>query len=285
MKYGSKVLVTGATSGIGKVIVSELLKNGYKVAGASRRPAAHKTMIPISMDVTDDESVAQGVNEAIEKLGGIDILINCAGMGIAGSAEDTAADELMKQMNVNFIGAARICRYVLPHMRKNKNGLIVIIGSVAGFLSIPFQSAYSASKYALEAYTEALRMECAPFNIKACIIEPGDTKTNFTFNRILSKAAVENDAYREYAERAIYKMEKCEINGKDPSTVAKNVLRILRKRKPPIRVTVGIEYKLLRFAMRLAPSILVEWGLKRMYLSKKIKGESLAFKNYRNRIL
>ncbi|NLB80903.1 MAG: hypothetical protein GX800_04680, partial [Clostridiaceae bacterium] len=105
-----------------------------------------------------------------------------------------------------------------------------------------------------------------------------------TYNRVLGEAAIKNDAYRKFAERAIYKMEQCEINGKDPSTVAKAVLRVARKRRPPIRVTVGIEYKLLRFGKRLVPAAFVERLVKRMFLSEKIKGESLAFKKDRDRI-
>ena len=140
----------------------------------------------VQLDVCDDEPLRSQAY-VMNKEGRIDVLINNAGFGLSGAIEETSADEAISQLNTNFFGVHRMCRNVLPIMRRQKKGLIINIGSVAGLFSIPYQSMYSASKYALEAYTEALRLEVRDFGIRAVIIEPGDTRTEFTENRFYTE--------------------------------------------------------------------------------------------------
>lgn len=274
--YGKVVLVTGASRGIGRAIAMMLKDYGLHVYGTSRSKAITPLisgfeggffkMLP--MDILQEQSVQSAVQALLATEGRLDILINCAGMGIAGSVEDMTAEEFKQQMDTNVGGTLAVIRNVLPVMRRQKSGLIINIGSVAGVIGIPFQSAYSASKAAVAILTEALRLETAAFGIRACVIEPGDTKTGFTAARVFCKNAL-NPAYREVFERSVYSMERSEENGKDANSVAKAVMRLISKKNPPARVCVGAEYKAVRFLKRLLPGVLVEAILKQMYLNAK----------------
>lgn len=263
------VLLTGASSGIGKKTAQLLAEKGYNVYGTSRKVEFNNKqkgnikMIPL--DVCDDESVKRAVDYIINKENKIDILINNAGFGIAGSIEDTSILEAKSQLETNFFGAHRMIKEVLPHMRKNGTGKIIIIGSVAGFFSIPFQSMYCAAKYALEGYTEALRLEIKPFGIKACLIEPGDTKTGFTEGRVFVKKANMNSVYETAFKKAIGTMIKDEKNGHDPKEVANIIFKVCKRNNPPIRIVVGFGYKLLRFLKRILPTRIIEFALSKMY--------------------
>jgi len=181
------VLITGASSGIGLAAAQILHARGARVWGASRRVIAGE--IPwIAMDVTDDEAVDAGVRKLIEKAGRIDALITCAGYGIAGAIEDTSSAEAQAQFATNFFGTFRAVRAVLPAMRAQEAGRIVLVGSIAGRIGVPFQGFYSASKFALEGFAESLRMEVKPFGIDVSLIEPGDFKTDFTAARCAWRA-------------------------------------------------------------------------------------------------
>ena len=272
--YGNVVLITGASSGIGKATATILMNEGFRVYGTSRNAKnilEQKTnntgfLEMISLDVTKDESINTAINYILEKEGKIDILINNAGNGIAGSIEDTSFTEAKFQMEVNYFGTLNMIRNVLPIMRKNKNGLIINLSSVAGVISIPYQSMYSASKSAIEAITEALRIEVKPFGIKATAVQPGDTKTGFTGSRIYSKNA-ENEAspYYKSFNKSIKKMENDEINGVSPDKVAKVILNVIKRKNPPIKKTVGFGYKLLVLLKRILPSKVTELFVSMLY--------------------
>jgi len=202
--YGHVVLITGASSGIGKAAAEYLMKNGYKVYGTSRKEQADCTyegssggfIKMLKLDVCSEESIEKAVNCIMKEEGRINILINCAGFGIAGSVEDTSIDEAYKQFDTNFFGVLRMCRSILPIMRAQKKGLIINVSSIAGLISIPYQSMYSASKFAIEAATEALRCEVKPFGINVSLVEPGDTKTGFTCKREFTQGS-KNSVYEE----------------------------------------------------------------------------------------
>jgi len=179
--------------------------------------------------------------------------------------EDTSPEEAYKQFDTNFFGVHRMCRSVLPIMRRQKKGLIVNIGSVAGLVSIPFQSMYSASKYAIEALTEALRIEVKPFGIRVVVVEPGDTKTGFTGNRQFVKGSGDSSAYKGRFEKSIGTMVKSEMNGTDPEAIAKAVTRLTYRKRPPVRVVVGFSYKLIALLKRILPSRLVEFAVSKIY--------------------
>ena len=272
--YGNVILVTGASSGIGKAISEHLAQLGFRVYGTSRSTDNGRIVLSgenpsmgflrlVRLDVCDHSSVEKAVEYVMDAEGRIDVLINNAGFGISGAIEETSAEEALSQFNTNFFGMHRMCRRVLPVMRNQGKGLIINTGSVAGLFAIPYQAMYSASKYAIEAYTEALRMEVKEFGIRAVVIEPGDTCTGFTDHRYFCKESRES-LYKK-SKGSIEKMMKDEQNGAGPGQIAKIVERLLAKSNPPVRVTVGPMYKTFVFLKRLLPARLVELLLRKMY--------------------
>ncbi|MFL5381801.1 MAG: SDR family oxidoreductase [Longimicrobiaceae bacterium] len=245
------VLVTGASSGIGKACADVLHERGCRVYGASRTaPGMAAPWSRLRMDVGDEGSVGEGVGKVLEAEGRIDAVVNCAGFGIAGAVEDTSIDEAKAQFDTNFFGVLRVCRAVLPSMRERKRGTIVNVSSIAGLVSLPFQAFYSASKFALEGMTEALRMEVRPFGVHVVLVEPGDTRTKFTANRRKTEAALcEHSPYRPAFNEAMGVAESEELAGVDPVPVAKVVARVVHASAPDLRYTVGPTMQ------RLAPLI------------------------------
>jgi short-subunit dehydrogenase len=270
-RYGKNVLITGVSSGLGKACAQMFAQNGYHVWGVSRScgntvTQCGKGMIHTkSMDVTQDNDVHSVVGEIMEEAGQINILIHCAGMGISGAAEEVPIELAARQMDTNYFGVLRVNAAVLPHMREQGNGIVLVMSSVAGVISIPFQSHYSSSKFALEAYIEALRMECRPFGIQAALIEPGDTKTGFTASR--EKYSCADSAYDTVCKRAVEKMENDEQNGKPASSAAKTAFVLCAKKHLPIRRAVGWEYRALLFLKKILPARLVEFLVQKIYLS------------------
>src|SRR6266702_4538899 len=169
------VLVTGASSGIGQAIAQLLAERGFKIFGTARKPAAptlgNVTMVPL--DVRSDDSV----RACIDRVGPIDVLVNNAGYSLMGAAEETSLDEAKAQLETNFFGVVRMVKAVLPAMRKAGAGKIITIGSLAGITAIPFGSFYTASKFAIEGYSEALWHELRPLGISVSVIEPGFVHT------------------------------------------------------------------------------------------------------------
>lgn len=272
--YGRVALVVGASSGMGKACAEYLRDQGYYVYGTSRRAAFPEddsyrqekgflTMIPL--DVTDDDSIQKAVDFVIAQEGQINVLLNCAGYGLSGAIEDISREEAQHIFDTNMIGMMMVCREVLPHMRAQRRGLIVNIGSVAGLFALPFQSMYSATKYAVEAMTEALRMEVKPFGIKVSLIDPGDICTGFTKARQVAKAALTNPVYRERHDKAVNAMIKSELNGPGPEIVVRAFARILKSKNPPVRVITSLDYQAAALAKRLVPARLVEFIIERLY--------------------
>lgn len=264
-EFGSSVLVTGASSGIGKAIASLFAENGYTVYAVSRSIEEKREsigcgeIISIRGDITDIESI-KALRARIDKLS---IIIHAAGYGIAGSAEDVSGEIARKQMETNYIGPINVNNIFLPLLRENRKSLVIFISSIAGRVPIPFQSHYSSSKYAIEAYSEALRMEGKPFGLTTVLLEPGDTKTGFTSKR--KKYIPENSIYKTAADKAIAKMEKDEENGRSPETVALAALSVASKKNPPIRKPIGFEYSVLMLLLRILPQKAVEMILRKLY--------------------
>jgi NAD(P)-dependent dehydrogenase (short-subunit alcohol dehydrogenase family) len=233
------VLVTGASSGIGLACATHLAGRGYRVYGTSRRTGAGQAG-PVAMlvaDVTDDHSVEQAVAAVLEREGRLDIVVNNAGMGIAGPVENTSIEQAKRQLEVNFFGAFRVCRAVLPALRSQRRGYIVNIGSIGGLVAIPYQAMYSASKFALEGLSESLRMEVRPFGVKVVIIEPGDHKTAITENR--TEMSGGTDAYSQSFQAALARTAHDEQSGPGPEQVARLLYRIVNTRNPRLRYTIG----------------------------------------------
>ncbi len=264
-KYGKIALVIGASSGVGKVCANYLANSGYNVYGTSRKATFNINndkihMIPL--DVTDSLSIKQAVDYIIEKEGTISVLLNCPGYGLSGSVEDISTQEAKAIFDTNFFGIMEVIRNVLPIMRKNQTGLIVNISSVAGFISIPYQSMYSASKYALEAMSEALRIEVKSFGVKVSMIAPGDMKTNF--KRETAKNAL-NSCYQARCEKAVNKMIASEEKGPEAIVVVKELKKILKQKNPSIRRVVGWQYKLVGLLKKLLPAKIVEFVITKIY--------------------
>lgn len=266
--YGKNVFITGASSGIGKACAVTFAKAGCHVIGVARsceESIEHYENGGVlelhKMDVTSDAEVTQLIS-GIEK---IDIAILCAGMGIAGPVEEVSMLLAEKQMDVNYFGTLRVCQAILPKMREQRHGLLIVISSIAGKVPIPMQSHYSSSKYALEAMVEAIRLEMRPFGVQAVLIEPGDTHTGFTDNRQFYDNS--SSAYKEVCAASVGKMERDERNGRSPQSAADVALKLAGRKHPPIRIAVGFEYKLLMFVMRFLPDKLRAEILYKLYLS------------------
>jgi NAD(P)-dependent dehydrogenase (short-subunit alcohol dehydrogenase family) len=239
---GRVVLITGASSGIGEACARHLAQHGFRVFGTRRgagdAPAAEGFQTVV-MDVDSDASVAGGVAEVLRRAGRIDAVVNNAGWALAGAVEDTSADEARAQMETNLLGAWRVCRAVLPSMRAAGRGHIVNIGSIGGRVGLPFQAAYSASKFAVAGFTEALSGEVRPFGIHAVLIEPGNYRTSITARRRIAAGAENGSAYVAAFGRTLEVMERDEGRGGAPEEVARLVHRILRSRSPRLRYMVG----------------------------------------------
>ena len=257
-----KVLVTGASSGIGKETADLFAMNGFTVYAASRHPreTTNPSIIPIEMDVTDPASIS-GAAEKIDELG---IIVHCAGFGISGSAEMTPLERAKAQLETNYFGVLNVNNAFLPLLRKNRRSLVLITSSVAGLVAIPYQSHYSSSKYAIEAYAQALRMEASQFGVRVALVEPGDTKTGFTKARTSDEP--EDSPYYEQCKGAVEHMAHDEQNGKSPDSVAKVFLKLAFRKNPPIRCAVGFDYKTLAFLVKILPARLANWIVKMIYI-------------------
>lgn len=231
------ILITGAASGIGRACASHLAVRGHVVYGADRRELDPSLGVhPIVMDVNDDISVEQGIAQLLEEQGRIDVVVNNAGFGIAGPIEDTSMEEARAQMETNFFGPLRLIRAVLPQMRSQRSGLIVNMASIGGLIALPFQGLYSASKFALEGLSEALRMEVGRFGIEVVVLEPADCHTGFTAAR---QVVAIDAAYRDAFTKSLAVIEADEHHGADPSVVARRLEQVISARSPRLRYMAG----------------------------------------------
>lgn len=264
--YGKNVIVTGASSGIGKICAEGLANIGCNVVGLAlgceekTYNVGNGTIHLINCDVTKKEEV----EKVFENIKEVDIALLAAGIGIAGPEEIMPVELARKQMEVNYFGVLNVCNFILPIMRNNRHGLVVAISSVGGRLALPMQGHYSSSKYALEAYMECLRIEMKDFNVKTCLIEPGDTKTGFTGARKTYNP--ESNPYYDICNNAVKRIAHDEQTGKDPKTVLDVLLKIIDKKEPPVRVAVGFSYKFVCFLAKILPSKLVDYLLYKMYI-------------------
>jgi short-subunit dehydrogenase len=249
------VFITGISSGFGKQTATLLAQKGYKVYGTSRRDIeAGEGISVIKADVTDAASVKQAVESVLQIEDSINVLINNAGMGIAGSIEETSIDEVKLQMDTNFYGALHTIEAVLPSMREKRNGLIITISSVGGLMGLPYVGYYAASKFALEGLCESLYMEVKPFNVKVVLINPGDFHTNFTASRKIIAGATADSPYDNYFRKTLATIEKDELSGLPPEKLARKLLKIIEKKNPRARYVVAtFEQKLAVVLKYLLP--------------------------------
>lgn len=256
------VLITGGSSGIGYNTAKELAQRGYKVYAAARRtekmePLKAYGIVPFSMDVTDEKSMKDGVTMILENESRIDILINNAGYGFFGALENVAMEEARRQLEVNVFGLARLCQLVLPAMRKQHSGRIVNISSVAGKSVLLYGGWYHVSKYSVEAFSDALRMEMKPFGIDVVMIEPGAIKTDWGL--IAADHLEESSkgtAYETTARQEAANMRNLYLSKyiSQPDVVTKAICKAVGSRKPRARYRVGFASGTMLFFHNLLPA-------------------------------
>ena len=260
----SIALVTGASSGIGEITAERLASAGYKVYGTSRRgaQAGRRPFAMLPLDVTSDESVEAVVREVMRLEGRIDLLVNNAGFGVApAGAEESSIEQAQAIFDTNFFGIVRMTRAVVPHMRYQGSGRIINIGSVFGFLPMPYMALYAATKHAIEGYSESLDHELRTRGIRVSVIEPANTNTQFDANLLEPDSKL--DEYREVRAALAKKMKEFVAAGDKPGVVADAVLRAAFAALPKLRYTAGGRASGLQFLRRFAPARLVDAGIRK----------------------
>ncbi|MEM5948629.1 oxidoreductase [Spirochaetia bacterium 38H-sp] len=241
------VLVTGASSGIGRATAIFLAKKGYRVYAGARRTEKMEELKqyainPVKLDVTDEELAKSCIEKIERESGGVDILINNAGYGLYGTIEEVPIKEAKRQMDVNVFGLARMTQLVIPYMRKKKRGKIINISSIAGKLTTPLGGWYHASKFAVEALSDCLRVELSPFGIDVVVIEPGGIKTEWSdiaFDNLRKTSG--SGPYADYVEKVIAMFEKnyssARISG--PEIIAETIYKAMKAKRPKTRYAAG----------------------------------------------
>ena len=261
----SKVaLVTGASSGIGEATAQRLATAGYKVYGTSRRgaTAGQRSFEMLPLDVTSDASVEAAVKEVMRLEGRIDLLVNNAGFGVApAGAEESSIDQARSIFETNFFGVVRVTLAVVPHMRRQGSGRIINIGSVLGFLPMPYGALYSATKHAIEGYSESLDHELRTRGIRVSIIEPAYTKTRFDANFLEPDAKIEE--YREVRAALGKTLTEVMAAADEPGIVADVVLKAANAVRPRVRYTAGGLARRLRLLRRFAPTGVLDAGIRK----------------------
>lgn len=217
----------------------QLSRDGHKVYGTYRRDSDPIPGVTyLKADVRDEDSLKDAVNRVIEAEGRIDTVISNAGMGIGGPLEFTSIEDAQRQMDVNFMGMVRLLNLVVPVMRSQHHGHIICVSSIGGLMGLPYQGMYSASKFAIEGYCEALRLEVRQFGIHVTVINPGDFSTGFTAQRDKVCNPEAMAAYPGYAQ-SMQSIEHDENSGLHPDRLARRISRIVRKRHPRNRYIIA----------------------------------------------
>jgi NAD(P)-dependent dehydrogenase (short-subunit alcohol dehydrogenase family) len=261
----SKVaVVTGASSGIGEATAERLITAGYKVFGTSRRGAVggQRSFEMLTLDVTSDRSVEAAVAEVMRSAGRIDLLVNNAGFGVApAGAEESSTEQAQSIFDTNFFGIVRMTRAVVPQMRQQGGGRIINIGSVLGFMPMPYGALYAATKHAVEGYSEALDHELRTRGIRVSIIEPAYTKTPFDAHFVEPDATI--DEYRDARAAVSKRVQEAMATADEPRVVAGVVLRAATAACPKVRYTAGGAAGRLRFLRTFLPAHLMDAGIRK----------------------
>jgi NAD(P)-dependent dehydrogenase (short-subunit alcohol dehydrogenase family) len=263
-------LITGVSSGIGLATAKRLAAAGFRVFGTSRKPSdAGSDIEMLTLDVVSGDSVRSAVAEFIKKAGRIDVLVNNAGLGILGGAEESSIDQARQLFETNFFGTLRTIAAVLPHMRAQGSGRIINVSSVFGFMPAPFMALYSASKHALEAYSESLDHEVRGLGIRVALIEPAQTRTAFEQNMMtpdssLSAYDLDRGLFREAMAHGMAKADP-------PEVVAEIILKAANSVHPKRRYTAGKTAGLLWLLRRFAPAASFDQALRKTFDLRPLK--------------
>lgn len=266
------ILITGISSGIGKISSLTLAQNGYKVYGLGRKEIdfAHENIHFLQCDVTNKPNISSVINFIMEKENHIDVLINNAGAGIVGALDLSTKEDFDFQIRVNLEGVVNMCSAVIPIFRKQRSGMVINVSSIGGIMGLPFQGLYSASKFAVEGYSEALRLELYPFNIKVKLIEPGDFNTGFTSHRIRSEQTLQNADYQTQFEKTLKIIENNENSGSNPQRIANLLVKIIKSNSNKFRYPIGNTIEILSiYAKRFLPGRAYQSILRTFYQIKK----------------
>lgn len=267
MSNQNVVLITGASSGIGRSSATLLAAKGYAVYGTTRNPGAFQSIPDVDvlvLDVTSDASVRACVDAVMARRGRLDVLVNNAGYVLTGAIEEASIDDAKAQFETNFFGMLRMVKAALPIMRQQRTGTIVNISSLSGVVpGPPFCGIYSASKFALEAYSENLRREVKPFNVRVALVEPGSINTSLTSNR--REAAQRSSAYDSRRQRAVDALRSREARAPDAMRVARTVLAIIESRSPKLRYRVGVDAIVVPRLRQFLPESLFEKALAKTF--------------------
>jgi len=235
------ILVTGASTGLGFATAKALAAQGHTVYGTSRdiKRIKDAPFRPLQMEITDDTSVNNAIAEIIKNDGRIDVVVNNAGNGIASPLYATSVETAKKQFEVNFFGMVRVNSAVLPGMIEKGEGMVIQVSSLAGLFGLPYQGLYCSSKFAVEGYSQSLRMELRNAGVKVVVINPGDFKTSFTDNREKQVFPFRHEKLEKDFDTAVTNMARDEQNGSDPEVLAKQICKIVGKAKPAHNYLVG----------------------------------------------
>ena len=265
------ILITGISSGFGKQMAKLLAEKGHTVYGTVRKLTESDNLVhQLEMDLIDLDSIKGAVSTVLKKEGRIDVLINNAGMHSGGPIETMPIKLIKLQMDTNFMGMIHLIREVLPVMRQQGGGTIINFSSIGGLMGLPFQAFYSAGKFAIEGFSEALRMEVKQFKIKVVLINPGDFHTNNSANRRNFLAPTDNaDPYHEQFIKSLAAIEKDETNGWKPEVLARKIVRIVECKNPRHRyIIASFEQKLAVILKYILPG---KWFRKILEDHYKIK--------------
>lgn len=253
------ILITGASSGIGRETVRYFVARGWKVAATMRTPEKAGDLINIPgvaiypLDVTQPHGAEQTILKAWTDMDGIDVVVNNAGYGALGILEGAGDEQIIRQFDTNVLGTLRIIRYILPLMRKRRKGTIINISSIAGKMGLPLYSLYHASKYAVEGLTESLFYELYPFNIKVKIIEPGPVKTEFNGRSKDEILPPDDQQYIAISQKVSHFYNKTFKYAAQPEVVAKTIYRAATSRSNKLRYPAGFQAKMFLLLYRILP--------------------------------
>jgi NAD(P)-dependent dehydrogenase (short-subunit alcohol dehydrogenase family) len=248
-------LVTGASSGIGKAASLALVEAGFEVVGTSRNASGVTQgdgVTFLDLDVTSDESVSTVVRHVIERFGRLDVLVNNAGTGAAGAAEESSVAQTQRVFDINFFGVIRLTKAVLPHMRAQGHGRIINISSVLGLVPAPYMAVYAATKHAIEGYSESVDHEVREHGVRVLLVEPAYTKTGFEANAVRPDAPL--PIYAEQRQVFDRVLATAMEDGDDPTTVAKAIVAAATDPKPKLRYTAGSAARLVSTLRRFVPA-------------------------------
>jgi len=260
-----KVLITGASKGIGKAIAKALLNLGYTVIGTSRDPEDIKDKIGgveyVKLNLNDEKSI----DDCIKKIGSVDVLINNAGQSQIGPVEELPLEKIKKMFQINLFGMIKLTQAFLPEMRKKRRGMIINIGSLVGKFAIPFQASHVASKSALAGFSWSLRNEVMNYGVKVVVIEPNDINTTIEPEIIVNN----NSEYKNTVLKSKEARDKKMAKAPGPEVVARKVVKILKKKNPKPFYVVGGRGPILVFCKRILPDKMIERLLKKNYKISK----------------